>query len=260
MPERPESRSTSRNADRVLADAVDQAREALAPIAHPDEIGEYLGVSADGQRLATHAFDCLKEGYRGWRWVVTLTRVPRSRSATICEIDLLPGEDSLLAPPWVPWDERLEPGDVGRDDVLPYRADDERLDQSFEDVSEDDMDRRTVEELGLGRARVLNRAGRSEAAERWYNSAAGPVRRRGGKRGKIPAETCSTCGFMLKMAGSFRARFGVCSNEWSPDDGHVVSLDHSCGAHSETDIEHRPRQWQPEAPRLDENDLEQVEL
>ena len=27
--------------------------------------------------------------------------------------------------------------------------------------------------------------------------------------------------------------FGVCANEYAPDDGRVVSLDHGCGAHSE---------------------------
>jgi hypothetical protein len=30
----------------------------------------------------------------------------------------------------------------------------------------------------------------------------------------------------------------VCANEWSPSDGRVVSLDHGCGAHSETDMDH----------------------
>jgi hypothetical protein len=39
------------------------------------------------------------------------------------------------------------------------------------------------------------------------------------------------------MAGALRAVFGVCANEWSPSDGGVVSLDHGCGAHSETDVE-----------------------
>lgn len=40
--------------------------------------------------------------YRGWRWAVTLSRdVPRSRtSATVCEMELLPGEEALLAPAW----------------------------------------------------------------------------------------------------------------------------------------------------------------
>ena len=27
--------------------------------------------------------------------------------------------------------------------------------------------------------------------------------------------------------------FGVCANEYAPDDGRVVSVDHGCGAHSD---------------------------
>jgi len=38
--------------------------------------------------------------------------------------------------------------------------------------------------------------------------------------------------------------FGVCANEWSPSDGRVVTLDHGCGAHSETDMDH------PEPPAV----------
>ena len=35
---------------------------------------------------------------------------------------------------------------------------------------------------------------------------------------------------------ALRAVFGVCANAWSPSDGQVVSLDHGCGAHSESDV------------------------
>ncbi len=54
---------------------------------------------------------------------------------------------------------------------------------------------------------------------------------------------CSTCGFLLLLAGSLRTEFGVCANEWSPDDGRVVSMDHGCGAHSETNVSTVPSDW-----------------
>jgi hypothetical protein len=38
------------------------------------------------------------------------------------------------------------------------------------------------------------------------------------------------------MAGSMRQLFGVCTNEYSPSDGRVVSFDHGCGAHSEVAV------------------------
>ena len=56
-----------------------------------------------------------------------------------------------------------------------------------------------------------------------------------------PRPPCSTCGYFVPMAGALRAVFGVCANEWSPSDARVVSLDHGCGAHTETDVDLRRR-------------------
>ncbi len=253
------TRRKTGKADSVLAGAVDIARKGLAPIAKPEEIGEHLGATSEGERLVTHSFECLKPGYRGWHWVAVLARVPRGRKATVCEIDLLPGEDALLARPWVPWAERLRPQDIKREDVLPYVPDDERLDQSYADTNAEDLDQRTLEELGLGRPRVLSACGRAQAAKRWYHSEQGPARR-GMTRKKLPENTCSTCGFLLKVAGSMRTMFGVCTNEWSVDDGRVVSMDHTCGSHSETDVKVDTSPWQPTPARLNELDVEQVEI
>ena len=44
-----------------------------------------------------------------------------------------------------------------------------------------------------------------------------------------------TCGFLVPLGGPLGRVFGVCANEYAPDDGRVVSLDHGCGAHSEAD-------------------------
>jgi hypothetical protein len=33
-----------------------------------------------------------------------------------------------------------------------------------------------------------------------------------------------------------RTLFGVCTNEYAPDDARVVSYDHGCGAHSEVAV------------------------
>ena len=135
MPEKT-TRPRSRKKDVVLEGAVEIARQAAEDVARPGTVGEHVGIRVDGDRLLTHLFDNLDPGYRGWTWAVTVARVPRGRKATICEVALIPGDDSLLAPPWVPWAERLTPDDLSRSDVLPYRADDERLDQSYEDAGE----------------------------------------------------------------------------------------------------------------------------
>jgi hypothetical protein len=39
------------------------------------------------------------------------------------------------------------------------------------------------------------------------------------------------------LAGSLRGAFGVCGNEFAPDDAMLVAADHGCGAHSEALVE-----------------------
>ena len=100
--------------DTVLADAVDTARAALTEIASASEVGDYQGVAVEGERLVTHRFIAHRDGYRGWNWFVTLARVPRAKAkdATVCEIGIIPGEEALLAPAWVPWADRLAQEEV----------------------------------------------------------------------------------------------------------------------------------------------------
>ncbi|HWS58769.1 MAG TPA: DUF3027 domain-containing protein [Actinotalea sp.] len=241
--------------DAVLASAVDLARAAAQDVAErPELVGEHLGVVVEGERLVSHSFVATGPGYVGWRWTVTVARVPRGRSATVCEVHLLPGPDAILAQPWVPWSERLRPGDVGPGDVLPFLADDDRLEQGFEATGDLDADATAFFELGLGRERVLSWQGRSEAARRWYAGSHGPM----APTAVAASAPCSTCGFLLLLAGSLRTEFGVCANEWSPDDGRVVSMDHGCGAHSQTDLGPMPSDWPDPSPVIDElgSDLE----
>ena len=41
-----------------------------------------------------------------------MTRNSRSKVVTVSELGLLPSEDSILAPEWVPWAERVRPEDA----------------------------------------------------------------------------------------------------------------------------------------------------
>ena len=231
-------------ADSVAAAAIDEAR-AAAREAAPGLVGEHLGVLADDERVATHLFATLDPAYRGWCWAVTLARVPRSKSVTVDDIVLLPGDDALLAPPWVPWSERLRPGDLGVGDLLPTKADDPRLAPSYTDVDDDDF-RGVAFELGLGRRRVLSFDGRVEAVERWYDGERGPE----SPIARAAPAACATCGFFVPLAGALRQAFGACANEFAPDDGKVVSVDHGCGAHSEAVVVPAPPS--PAPPLVDE--------
>src|SRR4051794_428293 len=241
--------------DAACAAAVDLARAAAEEDAEPGTVGEHLGVTAEGDRLVTHSFASLAKGYRGWRWAVTVARAPRARVVTVCEVVLLPGADAILPPAWVPWQDRIAPGDLGPADVLPYRDDDPFLAQGYTVTDPGDEDELQLWELGLGRLRVLSLEGRSAAAERWYLGDRGPA----AEEAVLATAPCSTCGFFLPLAGGLRRAFGVCGNEWSPSDGRVVSVDHGCGAHSETDVEALPAIPLPE-PILDETGAEAVTL
>jgi hypothetical protein len=216
--------ATRSSVDAVCAEAVDLARAAAVAVAG-DRVGEHVGVEEDGDRLATHLFECRDPAYKGWRWGVQVTRAARAKAATVNDVVLLPGPDSILAPAWLPWSERLRPGDLRPGDLLPAPDDDDRLQLVIEDTESDDG----FLEMGIGRVRVLSEIGRTDAAERWYagdNGPEAPIAK------QAPAH-CVSCGFFVPVHGALGLAFGVCANEYAPDDGRVVSVDHGCGAHSE---------------------------
>jgi hypothetical protein len=236
--------ATVPDVDSVCAAAVDLARGAAvdaAGVAGADLVGEYLGVESEGDRIVTHYFVSTDRGYIGWRWAVTVVRPPRSKAVTIDEVVLLPGVGALLAPAWVPWSDRLQAGDLGDGDVLPTAADDERLTSGYADVfphdeSDDDLTAidDIVRDLWLGRPRVLSLLGREEAAQRWHDGDPGPQ----APIARAAELKCASCGFLVLMRGALSRVFGVCANEFAPDDGRVVSFDHGCGAHSEALVIH----------------------
>jgi hypothetical protein len=102
--------------DAVLAAAVDAARTAIEGIAKASEIGDHLAARTEGDRVVTHLFESRLPGYLGWQWYAVLTRNSRSKVITVNELGLLPSEDSVLAPEWVPWAERVRPEDAQEQD------------------------------------------------------------------------------------------------------------------------------------------------
>ena len=76
------------------------------------DVGEHLAARAEGDRVVTHLFDCARPGYVGWRWSVTVARASRQKAVTVDEIVLIPGDEAIVAPTWVPYRERIQPGDL----------------------------------------------------------------------------------------------------------------------------------------------------
>lgn len=120
-------RGRTKEPDETCAQAVDLARAAAEEMAGPGGVGEHLAMTADGDRVVTHRFRSLDPAYRGWCWAITVARASRSKHVTVSESLLLPGDEAILAPDWVPWRERLRPGDLGPGDLLPAAPDDARL-------------------------------------------------------------------------------------------------------------------------------------
>lgn len=108
--------------DAVLAAAVDVARAAVETIAPAEQIGAHIGARSEGDRLVTHLFESRLPGYLGWQWYAVLTRNSRSKVVTVDELGLLPSEESILAPAWVPWAERVRPEDAQADESVDDEA------------------------------------------------------------------------------------------------------------------------------------------
>jgi hypothetical protein len=213
-----------------LFGAAEQARAAAIEDANNSAfVGELHSVDND-DRIATYLFEAALPGYHGWRWAVTVAKVDEDSSTTICDVVLLPGSESLIAPEWVPYKDRIQPGDIGVGDIIPTSADDERLVPGFASLpGDEELDPAQLFEFGLGRARVLSIVGRDAASKRWYEGDRGPNT----PIAQYAPKPCSGCAFFIPIAGSLRSAFGVCANALSPEDARVVSVDHGCGAHSE---------------------------
>lgn len=91
---------------RATPDLVEFAKSAAVDATDAASVGDYLETLDEGDSTFTFLFSAKLKGYQGWRWSVTLF-APSKQDPTISEVLLLPGEDSLLAPAWVPWAERL---------------------------------------------------------------------------------------------------------------------------------------------------------
>ncbi|MET8982947.1 DUF3027 domain-containing protein [Streptomyces sp. NPDC004539] len=288
----------SRTPDRLCAEAVDLARTAAEEAAAPGVVGEHVGVVSDGDRVVTHFFECKELGYRGWRWAATVARASRAKIVTLDEVVLLPGPDAVLAPEWVPWSERLRPGDLGPGDLLPTDAEDIRLESGYSGYSgyddrlapgdsgdddpvalspalaelaeaEDIEDAEDTSDLATPSARstitsVADELGlrRARVLSRYgLHIAADRWEEAFGAQtpmAQAAPATCVSCGFLTPIGGSLGQAFGVCANEFSPADGRVVSLTYGCGGHSEAAV--MPAPPRPAEPVVDENRVDPFPL
>lgn len=211
--------------------ALEVARSAVLEIAEVEALGDFLNIDViDGFRV--FRFASTHDGYVDWRWSCSLS----TDSDTVNEVWLEPGPESLLAKPWTPWSDRIQPGDMAPGDVVPTPIEDDRLTPGYTEILETELIEPlspTYWEIGLGRHRVLSKTGVDEATYRWRDGDHGP-RTPFARYADLP---CGSCGWLMAIGGRVGQAFGVCANPVSPSDGRVVTMDHGCGAHSESVVE-----------------------
>jgi hypothetical protein len=128
--------------DPVLQGAEAFARTALLEVTDATAIGTLLTTKPEADGVLTFLFESTLPGYVGWTWAATIAHIPGSEP-TLVEAELIAGENALLAPPWVPWVERLaeyQSSQLPSEDGVPVDGDDGLIEDALagEDDDEDD--------------------------------------------------------------------------------------------------------------------------
>ncbi|SES33151.1 DUF3027 domain-containing protein [Corynebacterium cystitidis] len=207
--------------------AISVAREALVDVADGEEIGDHIGTTGLAHNVAVHRFHADVPGYPGWEWNAVVACAAGSRYVTVNEVALVPAPEgqALQAPEWVPYSDRLRPGDLGPGDIIAPAPDDERL-------TADSFARDAVTFTGRETKKYLTTTGLKDAKQRWRTGEFGPT----SDFAEKAALRCATCAFYVPMGQPVGDIFGACTNEYSAD-GRVVASSYGCGAHSDTTVE-----------------------
>lgn len=141
------------DADARLIGAHDLALAALHEITPASTVGPAAGYIAEDDGSVSLRFENRLPGYPGWYWTVTVARV-EDAEPTVLEVELMPTDGALLAPEWVPWDERLAEyrahqvelaeeaaaGAAGADSTAALVSDEDGDEDDEDDDDEDDDD------------------------------------------------------------------------------------------------------------------------
>lgn len=93
--------------DPALAAPIELARAAILEVTEASDLGDPVGVVDERDGVYSIQFAATRKGYPDWRWTATLVDLEGQDGPTVLETEMLPSEESLLAPAWIPWAERL---------------------------------------------------------------------------------------------------------------------------------------------------------
>jgi hypothetical protein len=95
------------------------AEKAAKESAPTNGVGKFLGISTEDKDTTSYRFESKLAGYVGWEWNVVIFQGKKSDPATVSEVLLLPGKESIVAPSWVPWSERRAELEKNKVEQLP---------------------------------------------------------------------------------------------------------------------------------------------
>ena len=122
------------------------ARKAAVATAGPTGVGVFVDSAVEEEGVTSYNFQCKLKGYPDWRWSVVIFS-DGIEAPTVSEVLLLPTQDSLQAPAWVPWSERLADYQALQAELEAAAAEaaeatesesEETEDENFVDFDEDD--------------------------------------------------------------------------------------------------------------------------
>lgn len=128
--------------DPALLAAHDLALAALHEITPAATVGPAAGYTVEPDGVVSLRFETTLRGYPGWFWTVSVARVDEEEP-TVLEAELLPGDEALLAPEWVPWAVRLADYQAAQAALAAETAsgdEDDDSDEADEDEDADDED------------------------------------------------------------------------------------------------------------------------
>jgi len=132
---------TSPTAPAPSEDLTARARKALLEVTPESTVGAPAGTVDEGDGVLSVLFANRMPGYPGWRWTVSIAQV-EGDEPTVLEVELMPGDGSLVAPDWVPWSERLAEYRAGQehDDSGDEDDDEDTDDADYDDTDDDESD------------------------------------------------------------------------------------------------------------------------
>ena len=125
----------------------DRARLAAVEAAPKNGVGDFLTQIEEEENVYTFLFAAKMKGYVGWNWSVSL--FANEEDTTVSEVNLMPGEDSLIAPNWVPWSERLADYKALQAELEAQAALEAEENGTADDADEDDEDSEEANEAEL---------------------------------------------------------------------------------------------------------------